>query len=315
VLDLFSGIGGFTLGLERAGMRTIAFCESDPYCRAVLEKHWPGVPIFADVRELARRTYDNEPETDDGFVECSIHAGEDFGDCACIGADQFVDELGQPAVICGGFPCQDVSGAGLQAGIGGERSSLWIEFARLIRELRPRVAIVENVSGLLNRGMGDVLGDLAALGYDAEWHCIPAAAVGAPHRRDRVWIIATDADNAGCGKLGKSQHTRKQGASRREPHGLGTTGRRQRSIAANPEGSGIQGHGTVGQQVTLAPTLARVLGCDDASGYWNDRPPQPLLCGMDARPTDWTHRLRCLGNAVVPQIVELLGRTIVEAYP
>jgi site-specific DNA-cytosine methylase len=93
-------------------------------------------------------------------------------------------------VLCGGFPCQDLSYAGKGAGLDGERSGLWGEYARLIRELRPRYVVVENVSALLARGLGRVLGDLAACGYDAEWDCIPASAVGAPHRRDRVWLVA-----------------------------------------------------------------------------------------------------------------------------
>src|SRR6185369_9473144 len=108
VLDLFSGIGGFSLGLERAGMQTIAFCEIDPYCRAVLAKHWPSVPIFTDVRTLCRRTWMNEPEDDENYVECTIHREQDFGDCPCIGTDQFLEEVGIVDLICGGFPCQDV---------------------------------------------------------------------------------------------------------------------------------------------------------------------------------------------------------------
>jgi len=158
VLDLFSGIGAFSLGLERAGMRTVAFCEIEPFARRVLARHWPDVHIFHDVRELSAQHLSAKG----------------------LGVD----------LICGGFPCQDISVAGRGAGIGGERSGLWSEFARLIGEIRPRYAIVENVSALLGRGLGDVLGDLAALGYDAEWHCIPASAIGAPHIRDRVWIVA-----------------------------------------------------------------------------------------------------------------------------
>jgi DNA (cytosine-5)-methyltransferase 1 len=150
--SLFSGIGGFDLGLERAGMRTVWFCEQDEYCQRVLAKHWPGVPCYDDVREL------REPEPID--------------------------------VLCGGFPCQDLSVAGKGAGIDGERSGLWSEYARLIGQLRPRYVVVENVPALLARGMGRVLGDLAALGYDAEWDCLPASAFGAPHRRDRIWIVA-----------------------------------------------------------------------------------------------------------------------------
>lgn len=158
VLDLFSGIGGFSLGLEAAGMQTAMFCEIEPYCRAVLAKHWPGVPIHDDVRTLDR-------------VVVAQKAGP-------------VD------LVCGGFPCQDISVAGKGAGLTGERSGLWFEYRRIIEEVAPRWIVIENVPALRSRGLDVVLGGLAALGYDAEWHCIPASAVGAPHRRDRVWIVA-----------------------------------------------------------------------------------------------------------------------------
>ena len=144
VLDLFSGIGGFSLGLERAGFTTVAFCEIDPYARAVLRKHWPLVPQFEDVRDL---TADALSRYDIGPID----------------------------VICGGFPCQDISHAGKGAGLAGERSGLWSEIARLVGELRPRYVIVENVAALRGRGLERVLGDLAEIGYDAEWHCIPAS--------------------------------------------------------------------------------------------------------------------------------------------
>lgn len=160
VLDLFSGIGGFSLGLERTGgFETAAFCEIEPFCRRVLAKHWPHVRQYEDVRELSADALSR-----DGIA---------------------VD------VICGGFPCQDISEANTGGlGLKGNRSGLWSEYARLIGEIRPQFAIVENVSALLGRGMGTVLGDLASLGFDAEWHCIPASAFGAPHERDRLWIVA-----------------------------------------------------------------------------------------------------------------------------
>lgn len=168
VLDLFSGIGGFSLGLERAGMRTVAFCEIEPFCRKVLARHWPNVKQYTDVRTLT--------------------------------ADQLMaDGIPRIDVICGGFPCQDISVAGKGAGLAGERSGLWREYARIIGEVRPKFVIVENVAALLGRGLGDVLGDLAALGYDAEWHCIPASYVGAPHRRDRLWIISYASEHR-CGE-------------------------------------------------------------------------------------------------------------------
>ena len=159
VLDLFSGIGGFSLGLERTGgFETVAFCEIEEFPRRVLAKHWPKVPCYHDVRELT--------------------------------ADSLAADGIAVDVICGGFPCQDISLAGLGAGLDGARSGLWTEYARLVGELRPEYVLVENVAALLGRGLDRILGDLAALGYDAEWHCIPASALGALHRRDRLWIVA-----------------------------------------------------------------------------------------------------------------------------
>jgi DNA (cytosine-5)-methyltransferase 1 len=167
VLDLFSGIGGFSLGLERTGgFETVAFCEIDPFCRRVLAKHWPEVPCYHDVRELT---------------------------AARLAADGIAVE-----VITGGFPCQDISIAGKRAGLGeGTRSGLWSEIIRLAGDLRPAFIIVENVSNLLSgpserpgAWFGRVLGDLAELGYDAEWENIPASTVGAPHRRERLWLTA-----------------------------------------------------------------------------------------------------------------------------
>ncbi len=159
VLDLFSGIGGFSLGLERTGgFEAVAFCEIEPFPRRVLAKHWPGVPCYEDVRQLSA-----ERLRRDGIW---------------------------PDVIAGGFPCQDISLAGKGAGLSGEQSGLWREFVRLICEIGPQFVIVENVAALLGRGLGDVLRDLAEAGYDAEWDCLPATFVGAPHNRDRIWIVA-----------------------------------------------------------------------------------------------------------------------------
>lgn len=142
------------LGLERAGMECAWQVEIDEFCRKVLTKHWPNVPKFNDVREVGKHNL--EP----------------------------VD------LIAGGFPCQDISYAGDGAGIDGSRSGLWREFARIVCELRPRFVLVENSPALLNRGMGRVLGDLATGGYDAEWSVLPACAMGAPHSRERVFLIA-----------------------------------------------------------------------------------------------------------------------------
>lgn len=152
--SLFSGVGGIDLGLQRAGFDIRWQVEIDEWCRRVLTKHWPDVPKYGDITELRG------------------------------------DELEHVDLIAGGFPCQDVSQAGLRAGIDGERSGLWREFARMVGVLRPRYVLVENTPGLLARGMGRVLGDLAALGYDAEWSVVSACAMGAPHTRERVFILA-----------------------------------------------------------------------------------------------------------------------------
>src|SRR5947208_11045335 len=152
--SLFAGIGGFDLGFERAGIKTIWQVEIDDYCRRVLAKHWPSVERFSDVRGVGK------------------------------------DVLAPVDIVSGGFPCQDLSNAGKRAGIDGERSGLWSEMHRVICELRPRYVVVENVAALLIRGMGRVLGDLAEIGYDAEWDCFRASDFGAPHERERVFLIA-----------------------------------------------------------------------------------------------------------------------------
>lgn len=149
--SLFAGIGGIDLGFERAGLQCKWQVEIDPFARKVLEKHWPGVPKHDDVRTFKPTLVD---------------------------------------VVCGGFPCQDISNAGKRAGIDGNRSGLWSEYIRIVREVRPRFVVVENVGALLVRGIGRVLGDLAESGYDAEWDVLRASRFGAAHRRERVFIVA-----------------------------------------------------------------------------------------------------------------------------
>jgi DNA (cytosine-5)-methyltransferase 1 len=236
VLDLFSGIGGFSLGLERTGgFETVAFCEIEEFPRKILTKHWPEVPVYEDVRTLQH-----------GHVD----------------------------VVCGGFPCQDISTSGRGAGLDGERSGLWSEIARIIGETRPRYVIVENSPNLLagdnGRWMGRVLRDLAALRYDAEWHVIPAYAVGAPHRRERVWIIAY------------------------------SSGLRQ------PE------QGQLLKSINPAPDAYR-----EASGLvdaFRERA-LPFVCGrhdgVSARLGQ--AEMHGYGNAVAPQITEMIGQAILQA--
>lgn len=253
VLDLFSGIGGFSLGLERAGFTTVAFCEIEPFCRAVLKKHWPHVPCYEDVRTLT--------------------------------ADRLRADGISVDVICGGFPCQDISDAGLRLGIEGDRSWLWKEYARLIGELRPQYVIVENVAALLSRGMDTVVGDLATLGYDSEWHCIPAAFLGAPHRRDRVWIVAYPPRVFSNGSGDQHEHR----------------------IGQVPEPG--DGRRTVTSTNAYGQSLVGAAIARPKHNPWHAEPEvgrvvDGLSHGMVA------DELKALGNAVVPQIPELIGRAI-----
>lgn len=165
-LDLFSGIAGFALGFDAAGIATTAFCEVEPYSRRVLAERFPGVPIYDDVRTL--------------------------------NADRMLaDGIGRPDIICGGFPCQDISLAGGGgAGLDGERSGLWREYARIVREFRPLWVVAENSPALRTRGADRVLADLEALGYACWPVVVGAVHAGAPHRRQRSWVLA-HADGAG----------------------------------------------------------------------------------------------------------------------
>lgn len=246
--SLFAGIGGFDLGLERAGLTVKWQVEIDPFCRAVLAKHWPHVRRYEDVRKVHGSHYWQCPLRDD-----------------CLAP---VD------VLCGGFPCQDISEAGKRAGIDGERSGLWAEFVRLIREVQPRFVIVENVPALLTRGMGRVLGDLASLGFDAEWDVWGADDFGASQHRERIWILAYPHDAGFQGPIWAGQS--------RAP--------RQEWPAAHCE-------------------PLRSVG-----GYW---PPGPGAVDdiprMADGPADRMDRLKGLGNAVVPQITEWIGRRLIEA--
>jgi DNA (cytosine-5)-methyltransferase 1 len=225
--SLFSGIGGLELGLERSGLgATIWQVEIDPFARKVLAKHWPDVPRYEDVRLVG--AHNLEP----------------------------VD------VICGGFPCQDVSSAGKKVGLDGAKSGLWTEFCRIIGEMLPRYAVVENVKSGKNRWLCKVRQDLHLLGYDSTAIEISAASVGAPHRRDRVFVIANAYD---------------------------------------------QGKPTVSK---YAETLELSNNADSVRNSWL---PPPTLLRMDDGVSGGLDRLRVLGNAVVPQCAEEIGKALLWA--
>lgn len=273
--SLFSGIGGIDLGLERAGFQVIWQSEIDPYASKVLAKRWPGVPNLGDVTQI-----------DWSSVE-------------------------RPDVICGGFPCQPVSVAGRRLVQRDERW-LWPEFARCVRLLRPRYVVVENVPGILIRGMGDVLGDLADLGYDAEWAGIPAAAVGAPHIRWRILVVAYTDGPGLSERRGPITVRTEQPAVERCREGVDDPLRPGSAhLSESQAGCGINGRrsGThPAARDRRGALFAR--GCPSDSGWWTTEPDVGRVAhGIPSR----VDRLRCLGNAVVPQVAEYVGRQLLAA--
>jgi DNA (cytosine-5)-methyltransferase 1 len=250
--SLFAGIGGLELGLERAGVgRTIWQVEQDEYCRKILARHWPGAARYDDVRTVGGY-----------FARRNVLAPVD--------------------VICGGFPCQDLSYAGKGAGLSGARSGLWFEFARIVRELRPRFVVVENVPALLARGLGVVLGDLASCGYDAVWDCVSAAELGARHRRQRLFIVAYSVRDGSREQLAARTAFRR---ARETYHNQQT--RQKGDIAATHMGAATRADRI---DWSAEPDVGRVAN------------------GVPAR----VDRLRALGNAVVPQVAEMVGYVLLQ---
>lgn len=285
--SLFSGIGGIELGLERAGLgEAVWFVENEPHAQTILRKHWPSAEVYGDITTL---------------------------DFAAVPA---ID------ILTGGFPCQDISNAGRRVGITGSRSSLWKHYLRGIGVLRPRIVIIENVAALKNRGLEVVLCDLAALGYDAEWHCISASAVGAPHRRDRMFIIAhpqcdglDESSERECtetssdeGRLSESQRClvssdaisenvgdSRRTASQRNPAGV--LGAQETSESKRLEDGNCR----------LRPSDASCQAGARNGGAWVSEPALGRLAdGVPYR----VDRIKRLGNAVVPQVAEAVGQAI-----
>ena len=335
VLDVFSGIGGFSLGLEKAGMQTVAFCEINPSCQKILKTHWSSVPIFSDITSLTKKDFETLPKID---------------------------------VIAGGFPCQDISTAGKQKGITGKRSGLWKEFKRLINELKPNYAIIENVANLRSKGLVAVLQDLWEIGYNAEWHCITASAFGAPHRRDRIWIVAypacickgglpsgkkkaksmfgnnnKNATNTNCKRCDCGRYNRQgrylQDDSQREyseahkKRNIGKSGiSKTCEILSNTNCQRLQGYGG-SQEISTICKQEQVSLYHRTRGIeqWKAEPESiPRLKDSSLNPdwvewlmgfpTGWTknisrkQRLIALGNSVVPLIPEFLGQAVSSLF-
>lgn len=255
--SLFAGVGGLDLGFERAGMVCKWQVEIDDYATQVLERHWPNVRRWKDIRIF--------PPDTDGVALASW----------------------QVDLICGGFPCQDISYAGRGAGIEGERSGLFGEAMRVVSVLAPRYVVLENVAALLTRGMGIVLGTLASLGYNSEWHCIPAASFGAPHIRDRVFILA----NA------KRVRIQQRGTG----DGGSTDVEQLRRSNSNDGRPPMHNRPTFPTSIiTTQPQI---------SDFWSVEPRVGRVAHGIPKRMD---RLRCLGNAVLPQVAEFIARSIVH---
>jgi len=253
LLDTFSGIGGFSYAAEHivGGFETVAFVEREPYCQRILAKHWPTVPIHDDI--------------------CTFNPAPGSAD-----------------IVCGGFPCQDISHAGKQAGIKeGTRSGLFYELMRVIRLVQPRYVVLENVAAILANGLDTVLGELAKAGFDAEWACIPASAVGACHQRDRWWLVAYS------NHAGVEAPWSKQLAARAQQHG--------ELDAANTSSQRLE------RQKYPQWRIAQQL-CPDWGGYIS----KPVLCRRDDGLSGRVDRLKALGNAVVPQVAAIPLARVLE---
>ena len=278
--SLFSGIGGFELGLERAipNSETVWQCEQDAYCQKILAKHWPNAIIYDDVR-----TINNQVESID--------------------------------ILCGGFPCQDISIAGEQRGIHeGKKSSLWWEMHRIIGILEPRIIVLENVAAITSVGGTDVIGRLTEIGYDCQWSIISAAQCGAPHRRNRWFCIAYP-------------HSQRPGQTRdwRTSQKIGQGSDIQQWRPQNETSSNTN---CTSSQRRRIPSRTQQKDQDTScetggTSFWKESEiPESTICGMDdGIPTglDRTtrrnnrHRLKALGNAIVPQCSQWIGSQLVNS--
>jgi len=260
-LDLFSGIGGFALAARWAGFETIGFCEIDKYAQKVLKKNFPGVPIYEDVTKL--------------------------------NGSQFKDIY----LLTGGFPCQDISIAGKGAGIEGERSGLWTELHRIISEVRPKYALIENVPALTFRGGTRVIGDLTEIGYDCEWQIVGADDVGAPHRRKRIWIVAYS----------------NPGLSKRENKGIFTGGNSTDNGSKDvpySKSKRVEGCGSGREQESHTHGQEGLPLCEGERSRAANWLPEPSVGRVVNGLPNRVDRLKGLGNAIVPQVAYEIMRCL-----
>jgi DNA (cytosine-5)-methyltransferase 1 len=289
-LDLFAGIGGFAKSIKNSGGKfdNHFFSEIDPYAVKVYQKRFPDAIGLGDITKIKAEDLPN-------------------GDW----------------IITGGFPCQDISIAGKGSGLSGKRSGLWYEYWRLIRDLRPRYAIMENVGALTFRGLDAVLGSLAEIGYNAEWQDIRASDVGAPHRRERIWIVAypecnglTSTEKRGIDLQTAVKYYPTPSASDGKGSGKNETERNRLDYAIEkPEGLRLQGQ--------LNPDWVEWLmgypkgwtdsECDEQNdffGWLTDPADEGKVSRLTERKDNRANRLKCLGNSIVPQIPEIIFQMI-----
>jgi DNA (cytosine-5)-methyltransferase 1 len=257
---LFSGIGGIELGFERAGFETEWFVENEPYAQRILRKHWPKAKIYDDVTQVDWRTV---PEVD---------------------------------ILTGGFPCQDISNAGKRAGITGRRSSLWTYYLEAISILRPGYVLIENVAALTHRGLDTVLCDLASVGYDAEWYCVPASAIGAPHQRDRIFILAYPQ----CDGRIRFRHQMEKGC---HPDQINAPESKSSDV------SDCYSERFKKQCIEESTYQRKWREKFECHNWWKTEPGMDRM--VDGVPNR-VDRIRCLGNAVVPQVAEVFAKAIRE---
>ena len=309
LLDTFAGIGGFSLAAHLlGGFETIGFVEREPFCKSILSQNFPGIPIYDDIT-----TFQPEPGTAD--------------------------------VICGGFPCQDISLAGKQAGIKkGTRSGLFYELMRVVCMVQPRYVVLENVSAILANGLDTVLGELAETGFDAEWACIPASAVGACHQRDRWWLVAYAKESGawqhkshawrqrdgeslfanGCADQevsSPSSNTQSSGRGTRQGQGTQSPGHQSTGVGNDVTGSNAPNPDEQRQQEQHPAAIAdrqRWPRWGDApqrlNPDWRSYLSEPVLCRGDDGLPGRVDRLKALGNAVVPQVAMIPLQRVLDLH-
>lgn len=266
--SLFSGIGGIELGFEREGFKTKWFVENNLYCKFVLKKNFPHIQIYDDITKLE---WDKLPKVD---------------------------------ILTGGFPCQDISNAGKRKGIAGERSSLWKYYAKGIREVQPKYAVIENVSAITLRGLNVVLADLAENGYDAEWFSLRASDFGAIHRRERIFIIAYTSSIRHFGCKNKKERCQRITCAQ---DGRVFVPR----IITDDWYERIQRFRQESLQGEFGFSWCKdVRRIEDLKGRHDI--PEPLFCGGRDGISNWMDRIASCGNAVVPQVAQFIARIIKE---